>query len=449
MKAYKKIIFNDVFFQRCLFFIILLQLTVLYNRVILDMRADEGYYLQFITESHSFFDYIKGTYLTLNGRVVPNTIAYIFLKYNLMFCWRVISIASILFIAYNIVTSFGVFDIRYFNITMLLVFCIGFRVWSSSFLWFIGAIFYLWPISLLTYLLRIILKKFLQNYQPPNSCLEMLISTIVGIFITLWSEQLACVLICSYTAYYCYDKFLKKNEIGFRILKQIILWTSCFLILLMAPSQRIRMNNTTDYLGLKGGFLYFLKNILYWTYHVVFMEQRFLIILLGIIVIMCYKKQNEKSCLELILPFSFIALFFNETDFSTFADISKYVYRFEYLSLKNINLKLLFPYIYWTIYTILLLISLFHIIKTQKEILAIFLIITASICSLGMMWFSPTLYLSGSRTSSFFSIGLISVIAFLIMKSNLHDYTAINCIGWCNILCLTIYYIKNGFVIFY
>ncbi len=420
-----------------------------FSTVKLDMLADEGHVLNLIKEHENFWSYITWTYQNLNGRIFANTLMYFFLKYNLLLFWRLLSITALLSIAYCICRFFGqAVSLKRLNITLLLVFCLGYRVLSSSMLWFTGAIFYLWPIAMTLYLLVAVSDSVYLN-QSIKLEEKYGMHVLLGILVMLWSEQAALVLLGFIMLRFIHS-FLVKRKLDIAVLLNIVIWITFFLLLVLAPSQSVRASNSSiyGYAVLTNGIVYFLENGVFWTFKSIFYEQRILVLLLGIITIVCVDKQKRSLLLStfvILLPGGIVPLIISGLGSSAYADFNIYIYGFECFAGTTLTFTKIVPYLYWTVYTFIMIALILLNIRNR---FTTGIIILASIATLVVMWFSPTMYASGNRTCLLFCIGLIILALKLMDDTKLYCTKVMVVPGLVNFMAFAIWMARE-FIIYY
>ena len=77
------------------------------------------------------------------------------------------------------------------------------------------------------------------------------------------------------------------------------------------------------------------------------------------------------------------------------------------------------------------------------------LVLLAGTLSLCIMFFSPSMYISGQRTSFFFCIALVVLCVKLVCEQRCAVFPLITSIGLFNLLTLIGFYVFNGFVLYY
>ena len=431
-----------------LFVLLVAIFVVAFGTVKLEPLSDDGHYRIMIAEHPGFLNYLSYTYHQLNGRVVANTLMYVMLQLDCLPLWILISVAATVSIAFHTVHIFGNrFSWGTMSLTLGMFMCIGFRVLSSSMLWFTGAIFYLWPIAIVFWLLARLYVRY-RNETPLTfgwrGCLELLL----GVSVAFWGEQFALVLIGFWLCYLANIVFLKKKKPSWFELLLICAVMGGFLAMFFAPSQAIRMTNVYGYEAYKGGIGYLLANGLYWTYQSLFVHQRLLMILLGALTLFCIDRNKHRALVaafEIVLCLPIVALLTHGIHFGASVDFAQYIYQIRYLPDASYSLATVTPYLFWTLYTALML-TLF-LLNTQKKAFT-GLVLLASVASLVIMWFSTTMYASGNRTCALFCFAVIALMLKFVSEHEKYYSPVVIGVGICNIMLLIIP-LARQFVIFY
>lgn len=422
--------------------------AVAFSMVRLDPLSDDGHYRIMIAEHPGFLNYLSFTYHFLNGRVVANSLMYVMLQWDFMPLWITISTLATVSISFQVARTFGKQTLGKAMCLMLgMMMCIGFRVLSSSMFWFTGAIFYLWPISVLFYLLA----RLYDRYQEAVSlsfgwrgCVELLLSVAIA----FWGEQFALVLIGFWMCYLASVVFLKKQKPSWFELLLLGALLGGFLAMFFAPSQAIRMTNVYGYAAYEGGLGYLLANGIYWTYQTVFIHQRLLMLLFGALIILCVDRTKNRALIlafEIVFCIPLVALLTHGVHFGACIDATKYIYQILYLPEAGISIRTVIPYLFWMVYTGLML-TIF-LLNTQRKAFTC-LVILASVASLVIMWFSTTMYASGNRTCAVFCFSMIALMLKFLMEHKKNCVYVVASVGIVNLLLLIISLAKQ-FVIYY
>lgn len=423
-------------------------LGMAYSLVTLDMQSDEGEYLKLIAMFPDLSDYTRYCYTSLNGRVVPNTLSYFFLKYNWMFLWRCLSFGAVWLLACSLARCFSGRNLKNVCLMVLLLFCGGFRLVCSSSLWFIGAIFYLWPAALLCYLLANLADDFYHR-SPIRFSPKFWVDLILGVAVALWGEQPALLLVSFTWVYVLYKKLLAKERLQPALLLCLVVWTVSSLFLLLSPAQFVRMGLGSDYAVLEPGIPYFLSNVLYWAFSTVFAQMRYLILLAGLLVLLCWRTRKRTwylTVFQMLYPLPLAGALLHMSAAQSYLDPTPFFFGFQKLSSEVLSFPALCPYLYWTLYTVFLLVLFFRIIQQPLVSALVLLAGTLSLC---IMFFSPSMYISGQRTSFFFCIALVVLCVKLIREQRCAVFPLVTSVGLFHLLALIGFYFFNGFVLYY
>lgn len=446
LKAYVKHTAKQPVFY--LFMLLVGMLVVAFSTVRLEPLSDDGHYRMMIADHPGFLNYLSYTYHYLNGRVVANTLMYVMLQLDFLPLWVLLSTVATVSIAFHMTQICGK-SAGWHTMCLALgmMMCIGFRVLSSSMFWFTGAIFYLWPIAVLFYLLASLYKRYQDNAPLTfgwRGCLELILSASIA----FWGEQFALVLIGFWLCYLAAVIFLKKQKPCWFELLLFGALLGCFMAMFFAPSQAIRMTNVYGYAAYEGGLGYLLANGLYWTYQSLFIHQRILMILLGALTLLCVDRTKHRAltvAFEIVFCIPLVALLTHGIHFGACVDFARYIYQILYLPDAGCSIATLMPYLFWTVYTGLLL-TLF-LLNTQKRGVTA-LVILASVASLVIMWFSTTMYASGNRTCAFFCFAMVALMTKLLMEHEKNYTSIIISVGIVNLL-LFVIPLARQFVIYY
>ena len=127
------------------------------------------------------------------------------------------------------------------------------------------------------------------------------------------------------------------------------------------------------------------------------------------------------------------------------------VFTFHYLNpLVSQPLWYVVPYIFWTIAVLVVPVSIYLTFKKTKQSLFYILLFMAAMASIVLMTFSPTLFVSGGRTSFVSNMLLIILILFLLGHADLHKTLGPIIIGFGAFGLLMLYWTwqSRGFDIF-
>lgn len=437
-----------------IFIISIIIVFLLNNLVKIDLLSDDGEYLK-SSKNIEYFEYITSLYQNVNGRIVVNSLLYFLFKFGLFSIWKSLNIVFMILLAYTLNRLFKEkVTIKDITITFVALGFISFRILSSSFFWITGSIAYLWSITLGLFALIPIADSFFRKKEFKFNLLYLL----AGIFAILSMEQMGAIIIGFYILYIGY-RIIKQKQLLKKEVIAIIVFIVFFLILFCSPSNFVRYQNeaitnnetvTTTQMILRG---------ITWTYEKVFVEQKFIVWLFAFVTIFIAKQyKDDKKLQGLVNVFTILIGSSIAIILITLNGIGNidFLYQFKVINFTELiqtmttnfeNFVLtIIPYIFWTITFILQLIIIF---KISKNKFLDFVILFAALCTLIIMWFSPTIYRSGNRTVSTCAILLLAVINKLRIENKIENLPSIYyAIPIVNIVTLTITWWKE-YTIFY
>ncbi|NMD68802.1 hypothetical protein HHO41_00780 [Bacillus sp. DNRA2] len=372
-----------------------------------------------------FFDWISTRYFTWSGRLFPDTMVYVLLD-EYLWLWRILNAAFLMLLAYGIVRLIKKEVKRSEFLTSLLV--IGFfaeAILRHGLFWITGTVNYLWPIALGIIAMIPFAEKILGKQTVISNKL-IVIAAFSGIIASISNEQVALCMstfsIISLVVDYLRHKTIDKKLIS---LAGLILIGSC--ILLLAPGNAVRWEEEVgrwfpgyDELTLKSKF----HLGIIWLYERFFVVMRHLVLLLALFVFIYYKDKfkeiNKYKTVYVIfstqLFFAISSVLLNIQSFYNFGLINSYRISHSIFQFWKSDLGFLiaiFPYVFWTLFSVCLLIL---IINMSKHPVFVFLCLAAAVATLMVMFFSPTIYASIERTQVVASVLIAIVISHLLIE---------------------------------
>lgn len=420
-KEFKK---KDIY----LFFLILSILFLLSFTVELTGDYDNERYTAW--SNMPYGEYLKQVYTTLNGRTIPNTIEYFLNRYHLLWVWKLINPLMIVCLAYAMVRMIQEkIKIKRINQVLLGIGLLSNTVLSSAMYWFTGSIFYLWPATFAAISLIPVADYFLRKK-------EMKITTrnfgnlFCGILVMMSSEQMACFVLGFYLLAFLHSIFIQKEKRKVARIIPIFVLLIFFLTLILSPATKYRfaMASQKYETYYNSTFLQRMENGIIWTFDKIFHEQKLVMFMLGISTIVCYKERIQEKGLKWIylifqgmLSFAILSIFICAPNYEYFIPIKEYLYHFEKINWHAFTIKAMIPYIFWCIYLLCQLLLLSFYSKNKVLDIICFL---AGIGTLMIMWFSPTMYVSGNRTCFVFGLTVIYLI-FKMYQENRKEYSPV------------------------
>lgn len=443
-----------------LFFLIML---VMFSMV--KMNNSEDINFSTIHLQYSFSEFLTYCYQNRNGRFFVQTLYY-FSNY-LNSVWKWICSVSVAVCAYMIYkfTTIGK-SLTKSEKTILAYLCcfiiliINIEVISPSMFWGIGAYSYLIPMTLgLIGFSPFIYSLQMEDYKPRKTSVLFLIPALLTI---VGQEQVSLCFLAFALIVLIYQVRRKKTV-------PKLLWVIFFISLVVqilavtAPGTAVRyvseinrwfpefsqLNLTTR---LSISFYYLFNTII---------NQWYLVLLLLWMILATLLRKNKPDIFGKV--FSSILYFYslmmslkffkipNQHITDNITVFFEKVFTFHFINPSTLQSLLYFiPYVVWGIGILLIPISIFLIFKKSKQSLFFICIFLAAIASISVMVFSPTLFVSGGRTSFVSNILLIILIVFLLQYNDLLKTFALPIIflGICNITGIYLTWQSRGFKIF-
>ncbi|MCM2532974.1 DUF6056 family protein [Neobacillus pocheonensis] len=357
-------------------------------------------------QHYNVVQWLSKRYFDWSGRLFPDAMSLLLLA-NKVWLWRLINPLVIIVLAYGLVRIWKK-NVR--MVEFLTALCIiGYftnNILSSGFFWITGSMYYLWAIAL--GLLAMIPyadqgfreEKFKNNFQ-------FILCLIFGFLASVANEQaslcMSCFAILSHIVL-----FRQKKPQDKRLFFLTIIITIGTLILLLAPGSHVRSIKEATYwypgfehLTLKDHF--YIGTI--WGFEKLFIDMKNLLFLLSILAVIPYFKDEQLRNNLIFKVFSLVLcmmVLFHLTGLGL-----EHFYKFE--AIRNFNftatlfsislfkrtfISAVFPYLFWSVYSLMLLYLLLK--NTKRKIFVLFCIL-AVISTLVLMFFSPTIYGSGNR----------------------------------------------------
>lgn len=435
-------------------YLVVFVLLYLYH---LKMSLTDGDDMYFSTVSIPYFEWIKLRYTTWSGRLFSETLAFTILG-NIQL-WKILNPLFIMVAAYGLVRLLSrKVEFKPFLVSLLILGYFSKNVISSAFFWSTGSIFYLWPIAL-SLVAMIPYSDYIKE-QCIFKWWQFSMIALLAFLTSMSNEQIA--LCMSAFAVLTHISLLikhKKQDVKLLFLTCLILVGT--IILLKAPGNHSRWvaEVKTWYPGFDKLSL---KEHLYigiiWVFEKIFIDMKYLLTLFSVLICLIYHKNAKENhwykafLILLLISFSNIILGFHTDSFYDFTLIQRYPISSTLLQLSfSLGfIKALFPYVFWLVYAAILF---YLIMKQSTNKWFVFLCLAASISTLIIMFFSPTIYASGNRVVAVCSVLWALVCLKLIkdfglFRENLH-IGVLSVFPILSFLQLIIWWFQNGYSIMY
>ncbi len=446
------------------YLVIFIGFLILSSFVRIDTLSDDNFF-QSAGKNYDLLGFLQIRYNTWSTRFLAEGLLYFFTNLPIMF-WRIANAAAWTLLIFSITNSLPKVH-RNKNkytayIVVALVFAINASILASSGFQVTGSFNYILAVSLGIYSSSNILASFLvkNGSGGKNNSISKLIALPLTIFI---NEQVGLSILVIYILYviYLYSKYriIKTNELV------IIMMTFLSLaIVYFAPGNHARLtaevkNWYPNFLTISAVFK--LKIFIIWVFTSLVIKMSLLLSVCGLIIsYLVLKIKNKKlihylAAVIMLVP---IALPLINTGYTViqYPEIDKLFYSFDFLNVYSLykpNLPL-YPsstlfytfttYSFWTVYMVILI---YYFIKfTKFRGLSILMAFTAS---MGIFYFSPTLFASGNRILLLPSALIILIILPIINKIPNGYKLIILCISTLNIITLLLIWMGNGFTSIY
>jgi hypothetical protein len=423
------------------------------------MSLTVGDDMYFSTVNIPYLDWIKLRYNTWSGRLFPDTLAFVLLGHS-FFLWQLINPVLIMLAAYAIVRLLSPkVEFEYFLVSLLTFGYFSKNVLSSSFFWSTGSLNYLWPIAL-GLIAMIPYSDYVREEKTINWG-KTAFFVLIAFLSAISNEQVAlCMSAFAILTHIFLFINHKTQNIKLLIITFIVLLGTA--ILLLAPGNSLRWVAEVER-WYPGFDKFSLKDHLYigaiWIFNKLFIDMKYLLALFSFVICYIYHK-NEKGDLFYRVFFIMVLIVFSNMILGYNADI---LYNFNLIQQHQITNTLfhfsminrsfiyaLIPYIFWFTYMVLLF---YLILKQAKEKWFVFFSLAASIASLVIMFFSPTIYASGNRVLAACSVLWSFVILKLIMDNHLirnnNQIVIIGVLPLLSLVQLLIWWLTEGYHIMY
>lgn len=429
-----------------------------------DLRYDDGIFYSF-TQKYDFLEFLQWRYYSWSGRIVGDGLAYVSSIMGIWF-YRIVSMVCLFLTAFSIIRiCCPKFDFKIFLFTILLIGgLINFSILTSSIFWFNGFIYYLIPVSFGLYSM-IIYADFYFRKIYKNNLLKIFL-TFLSIFIAMLSNEQISIVIIVFSFVFHFIYIYKKEKLPKLFYYLTFFSLICLATSLLSPGNKLRIESELhwfpgfDILPISahikiGTFLLFDSVV-----------NKLFFIIAALSSIIFTKKKDFNKTIKFIKNIFIIQILFivvNKLNQSPFLSIN-FLYNFNFLkityletfklSFSSYSFKDIFigvsPYIFWALYLINLLILLIYYSKKKYFT---FLMFMAGICSIVLLWFSPTMFGSGNRILYVCSIIWITLFVDTVCNSKLLNnktlFLLLFVVYFNNLFPLYFYWLKEGFKVIY
>jgi hypothetical protein len=388
--------------------------------------SDDSWFAD-ISKHQPYLKWIISRYDTWSGRLFPDSMLYALLNHY-VWLWRILSTVFLFLLPIFIVKILKK-DVDRKDL-VLCIFILGYisnDVLNTGFFWITGSINYLWPIALGLIAMFPFANRIF-NYNVKVTPTLYTVFLISGFIASISNEQVALCM-SAFSLLTILLIFIKRKQIAINLIPIafVILVGTC--ILLFAPGNKVRWVAEVSrwFPGYDQLSLLDKAHLgIIWLYQQLFVELRNLILLLSLVTFAIYYKTNDIKKFPFytfsILLFLFISsLLISKTGdlFYNFQLINQYQFSHNLIHFWRADwgfVHAIFPYIFWTGFSSLLVYLI--LAKTEQKVF-VFLCLAAALSTFALLFFSPTIYASGTRTLTVGSVLLSIVIVKLIFEFDL------------------------------
>jgi hypothetical protein len=432
--------------------------TLYFYHLVVTIAPGDDVIFSKASDQYSLLEWLSHRYNEWSGRLFPDTMVYILLD-EWVWIWYFINPLMMFLLSYGMIRIFKKDVQLHEHILSLLIF--GYfaqNVLSAGFFWITGSMNYSWPIALGLYsMIPFADKVFRKDAEIKHW--KFVLYLLSGVLASIGNEQTALCISCFALLSLFYLK-IKREKTNRKLILLSLLLIICTCVQLFAPGNEVRYVKNTEFwypgfdqLTLKDHF--YIGTI--WAYEKLFRDMKYILLLLSTVIVFSqYKKEKtDQSRIFILFTLQFISVI----GFHIAGEKLNFLY--DFTAIKNYSITeglltiwkmpagfvyALFPYLFWTLYSLLLAYLLFHNAKHKYFVLYALL---ATIATLIVMFFSPTIYGSGNRVLSAPSVILgILTINVMLENQSTNRIVTLLLIGCFSIVNLTSMFLKwhlNGF----
>lgn len=387
--------------------------------------GDDAFFLK-THEIHSgFFDFVTFLTKTMNGRIAATSTLWVVFS-SPIWVWRFLNTAAITTFVFMFTKISQIIQptnskllSTFFACSSFVIMSVG--IFGYSCLWITGSINYLWPCVTAMITIYPFLKTAFSTDINIHPSL-WIIATISGIYTCFAQEQIAAITAVS-TAIICLQICITNKKINIKSLIPCIIFLSTTVLLITAPftdnrAEREIARWLPDYLFLNIPQKLFIT--VQWIAHSVShgLKWIFVAIWLYALTVFIKRKQHVFTVISSILIIVCIgSLFFNQINNVGLdsLDMTKKVEHAPLIS--DLSVANMISLCFWLSVLVLSFIIILKAVANRKKQITTALIYFASIASLAVMFFSPTIYASGDRSLYYTAVCLL-IIAIIITNEN-------------------------------
>ncbi len=381
-------------------------------RIIKYSDGDDAYFYE-MAHSMGFFEYLKMRYITWEGRMTSEAMTYISMYLGKSF-WNVANAGMLTLLVGGLIKVIKKISVQmepqkeaaltFFMCTGILM--MGVPVIGYAGFWITGSTFYLW--SVVAGIWAAIPITELAFSPQEVSWKSYLYAIPCGFIASMGLEQIAAVVI-TFGALAIIYHFYKEKKIHILTAIEIVIMIAGLVLLFITPGtsarggQELEWMPEFDTMSVPHHIFITLQWILssFANYHKVLVSA---VLLLAMIFYLSYnqKKQKNKMVVTVLTAAGVISVWISLFGSSLFSELGMGVPEgmepvIKTATLSSLSGSELFACIWQVILLVLMGVLLWKTGETLLEKSVMLLILLASIASAAVMYFSPTMYVSGPR----------------------------------------------------
>jgi len=376
--------------------------------------GDDAFFIN-ANRTSSYLSFIVFYYKNWSGRLIPNTLAY-FLLADLFWLWRIVNPLVILFASYSTARI-----VKHKPAATDIIFCLclflglNYSILGYSVFWATGSLNYIMPIACALYTASVFADAVLRE----NCNIENFGLKVTAAFLCACSNEQVSMCMVAFSVLCCGVMFWKKIKISWKHIIIVLIIILGAVMLFTAKGNMIRFEAEAQKFYPEFNELSITDHVfvgISWLYNMIFNYMKFSVISIMAAIVLS-NKHKKNTELSPRLPFSVWQIMLCLMISALF--ISGYIEKlfFVFKDIKSIQAGIsaaflmdLFPYLFGAAFLFAIAWGIFKF--APKPFIFIFL---AGICSLCMMWVSPTIFASGQRTLAV-CCSLFNVIIFYFMN---------------------------------
>lgn len=385
---------------------LLLLIFIYLSRFGFNPMTDDGVYKAKMG-SISIGNYVATRYTSWSARILPDFVLY-YIFHVPIFIFHLINLGFIVLLSFALlrITQQPITWQRLCLLPLLLGY-INFDIIRNGFLWLTGSANYLWPAALGTCALIPFADNYFKNQMPKHSWIYL----IPGLLFSLSNEQFIASAVGIGIVYFA-GMVWQRRKPGWVPSLNTLFFIIGLVIMYVAPGNAVRMHTETinrfpnfNQLSLLGHFRIGIS----WLFTAISQNFLWLLLLLAIVALTLLKNDWLRFIFSIGYLVSLAGYFVRPGIFSDFNFINKVSMA---ASVKN----LIHGLVIYALLSLFLILLVWNMMLVVEHPIYLLLCCLAALFSSMIMWFSPTIYASGTRVLVCPAIFLITVALMLFKE---------------------------------